>query len=211
SFSGTAARPLACCPTRRSSDLPSGATSGPVIVTASGLASNGVSFTVTVPPTIATLSPASGPVGTAITIAGTNFGATPGMIVFNGTPATPTSWSDTSITVPVPTGATSGPVVVTVGGLASNGVSFTVTVPPERTSVRPRSGPVGSAVTIAGANFGATKGTSTIAFNGTLATPTSWSDTSIVAPVPSGATSGPVVVAVGGLASNGVSFTVTVP
>jgi len=29
--------------------------------------------------------------------------------------------------VPVPTGATTGNVVVTVGGLASNGVSFTVT------------------------------------------------------------------------------------
>src|SRR5204863_9567330 len=129
SFSGTAARPLACCPTRRSSDLPSGATSGPVIVTASGLASNGVSFTVTVPPTIATLSPASGPVGTAITIAGTNFGATPGMIVFNGTPATPTSWSDTSITAAVTSDAKGGRVAVTVGGAGSNGANFTVSLP----------------------------------------------------------------------------------
>ena len=32
--------------------------------------------------------------------------------------------------MPVPTGATTGTVVVTVGGVASNGVSFTVGVPP---------------------------------------------------------------------------------
>ena len=63
-------------------------------------------------------------------------------------------------------------------------------------------------VTITGANFGATQGTSTVKFNGTAATPTSWSATSIVAPVPTGATTGNVVVTVGGVASNGASFTV---
>src|SRR5258707_3570526 len=76
-------------------------------------------------------------------------------------------------------------------------------------SLSPTSGLVGTSVTIAGANFGATQGTSTVKFNGTLAVPTSWSATSIVAPVPAGATTGNVVVAVGGVASNGVSFTVT--
>src|SRR5205814_6899173 len=33
------------------------------------------------------------------------------------------------IVVPVPTGATTGPVVVTVGGVASNGITFTVPTP----------------------------------------------------------------------------------
>jgi hypothetical protein len=70
---------------------------------------------------------------------------------------------------------------------------------------------VGAAVTIAGANFGSTQGTSTVAFNGTLATPSTWSQTSLVVPVPSGATTGSVVVTVGGQASNGVTFTVTTP
>ena len=64
-------------------------------------------------------------------------------------------------------------------------------------------------MTITGTNFGATQGTSTVTFNGTAATPTSWSATSIVVPVPTGATTGNVVVTVGGVASNGVSFTVT--
>jgi len=38
-------------------------------------------------------------------------------------------WSATSITVVVPSGATTGNVVVTVGGQASYGVLFTVTAP----------------------------------------------------------------------------------
>ena len=48
-------------------------------------------------------------------------------VSFNGVTATPTSWSATSIGVPVPAGATTGPVVVTVNGVASNGVTFTTT------------------------------------------------------------------------------------
>jgi hypothetical protein len=50
-------------------------------------------------------------------------------VTFNGTAATPTSWSATGIVVPVPAGATTGNVVVTVGGLASNGARFTVQLP----------------------------------------------------------------------------------
>ncbi len=65
---------------------------------------------------------------------------------------------------------------------------------PSITSLTPTSGLVGASVTISGANFGATQGTSTVTFNGTAATPTSWGATSIVAPVPAGATTGNVVV-----------------
>jgi IPT/TIG domain-containing protein len=163
-------------------------------------------------PMIASESPASGPPGTTVTITGTNFGATQGTstVSFNGTAATPTSWSVTSIVAPVPTGATTGNVVVTVGGQASTGISFTVTIPaPSITSLLPTSGAIGTTVTIGGANFGATQGTSTVKFNGTAATPTSWSATSIVAPVSTGATTGNVVVTVGGQASTGISFTVS--
>jgi IPT/TIG domain/FG-GAP-like repeat len=163
-------------------------------------------------PTIASLSPVSGPVGASVTITGANFGSTKGTstVTFNGTAATPTSWSTTSIVVPVPGGATTGSVVVTVGGLASNGQTFTVSsAAPSITSLSPTSGAVGTSVTITGANFGSTKGTSTVTFNGTAATPASWSATSIVVPVPSGATTGNVVVTVGGLASNGQTFTVS--
>src|SRR5206468_38263 len=93
----------------------------------------------------------------------------------------------------------------------STEVIFDVPAAPTITSLSPTTGPVATAVTIAGTNFGATKGTSTVTFSGTAATPTTWSATSIVVPVPASATTGAVVVTVGGLASNGVSFTVTVP
>src|ERR1700674_4509812 len=80
---------------------------------------------------------------------------------------------------------------------------------PSIVNVSPNQGVVGTGVTIAGANFGATQGTSTVTFGGGVkATPTSWSGTSIVAPVPAGAVTGNVVVTVGGQASNGANFTV---
>ena len=98
------------------------------------------------------------------------------------------------------------------GGLTSANsaeVFFDVPAAPIITSLSPTSGLVTTLVTIAGSNFGAPQGTSTVTFNGTSATPSTWSATSILVPVPAGATTGNVVVTVGGLASNGVPFTVT--
>ena len=161
-------------------------------------------------PSITGLSPTSGAVGALVTISGTSFGATQGAstVKFNGTTATPTSWSDTSIAVPVPNGTTTGNVVATVGGVATNGVSFTVLPTPSITSLNPASGAVGTSVTITGTNFGSTQGSGTVKFNGTTATVMSWSNTSIVATVPSGATTGNVVANAGGVNTNGASFTV---
>jgi len=215
-FNGTSAGSIA--PTSWTSvsitvQVPIGAATGNVVVTVGGVASNGVLFTITPPPSIASLNAVSGPVGTPVTITGSSFGVAQGTsaVLFNGTTATVTNWSDTSITATVPTGATTGNVVVDASGVNSNGVLFTVGVPPSITSLSLTSGPVGTSVTITGTSFGASQGTSTVTFNGTTATPTSWSATSIVVPVPSGATSGNVVVTVGGVASNGVPFTVTTP
>jgi hypothetical protein len=70
---------------------------------------------------------------------------------------------------------------------------------------------VGTSVLIAGGNFGETQGSSTVTFNGTAATPASWNATSIMAAVPSGATTGNLVVTVAGLPSNATLFTVTTP
>lgn len=80
--------------------------------------------------------------------------------------------------------------------------------PPAVTGISPTSGASSTSVTVTGTNFGATQGTGIVTFNGTSATPTSWGNTSIVAPVPAGATTGPVVVQARGQNSNGVTFTV---
>jgi hypothetical protein len=91
----------------------------PVVIPLSGTGIGGS-------PSIARLSPNSGALGTSVTITGSNFGSPQGSssVTFNGTTATPASWSNTSIVVPA--GATTGNVVVTVGGAASNGVNFTL-------------------------------------------------------------------------------------
>jgi hypothetical protein len=211
-FNGTTATATAWSSTSIDTTVPAGTTTGNVVVTVGGSASNGLPFTVTPPPSITTVNPNAGPIGTVVNVSGANFGPTVGTrnsnLLFNGIAARTTSWSDTLIVAPVPAAATSGNVVVSVGGVNSNGMPYTVTPGPNIASLSPTAGAVGTSITINGAGFGASQGTSTITFNGTAATPTGWSDTSIVAPVPSGATTGNVVVTAGGIASNGVPFTV---
>src|SRR6185295_6060317 len=78
-------------------------------------------------------------------------------------------------------------------------------------SIAPEAGPIGQAVTIAGVNFGSAQGTSVVTFNGVSASVSAWTDGLISAVVPSGATSGPVVVTKQGVPSNAVAFAVIGP
>ena len=208
-FNGTAATVISWSASSIVATVPVGSTPGNVIVVASNMASNGVNFAPG--PSITGLSQNSGAVGSSVQVTGTNFGATQGSstLTFNGTTAIPTSWSSTTILVTVPAGAATGNVVVAVSSLASNGVNFTVVVAPIINTLSMNSGSVGTSITIAGANFGASQGASTVSFNGTKATVNSWNAASIITSVPVGATSGNVVVTVSGVASNGVNFMVT--
>jgi hypothetical protein len=90
-------------------------------------------------------------------------------------------------------------------------VSYAAPMTPSIAGLAPTNGPIGTVVTITGANFGTTQGTSTVTFGGIAATPVSWSATRCLALVPAGATTGNVVVTVGGAASNSVAFTVERP
>src|SRR5262249_32799873 len=144
------------------------------------------------------------------TINGTNFGAVQGTgsISFNGVNALVGSWTDSRIVATVAPGTTTGPVVVTISGIASSLASFTVTGSPSISTLSPASGASGSSVTIVGSNFGTIQGSSIVTFNGASALVTTWSNTSIAVRVPSGATSGNVVVTVGSATSNGATFSV---
>jgi hypothetical protein len=210
-FNGTLATPTSWSSGAVTVAVPSGATSGNVVVHASGVDSNAVAFTVVPAPSITSLSSSSGTVGASVTISGSNFGATQGtgIVSFNGTQATPTSWTAGSIITTVPSGATAGNVVVFASGVNSNGAPFTVLPTRNITSLSVTSGPVGTSLTITGTNFGGTQGTSTLTLNGVSATVSSWSNTSLSTTVPTAATTGNVVVTVNNVASNGVSFTVT--
>ena len=121
--------------------MPSRATTGNIVVTADGTPSNGAAFTFYPYPAITDISPASGPVGTPVTITGTDLldGEGNGAVTFNGTPATILSQSSTSIQVNVPAGATTGPVSVRANGdTVKSSSNFTVTVPQISTSTQLR-------------------------------------------------------------------------
>src|SRR5437870_5227278 len=86
-----------------------------------------VSLTVVRKPTITSFTPTSGPVGTMVTISGTDFtGVT--AVTFNGVNGDPfTVTSATAIQDSVPMGATTGPLsVTTTGGMATSASVFTV-------------------------------------------------------------------------------------
>ena len=192
--------------------VPAGATSGAVAVTTQGgTATSATTFTVLAAPTIASLAPASGPVGTTVTVTGSNLtGAT--ALTLNGVAITGfTVVNATTLTFVVPTGATSGAVAVTTpGGTATSTTAFTVTVPvpaPTITSFTPTTGGVGTTVTVTGTNL---TGATAVRI-GTLAvtnfTVVSATSLTLVLPATTGAISGPItVVTPGGTATSTTNF-----
>ena len=92
------------------------------------------------------------------------------------------------------------PLQVTVNGVMSTATSVQGIPDPTLSYVSPRGqAAVGTPLLIRGQNLGSTQGQSTITFNGATMTPTSWSATAIVAPVPAAAGGGGFVdVIVGG-------------
>ena len=205
-FNGTGATFTFNSDTQITATVPSGATTGPISVTAAGTAPSASNFTVIPSPAITSFNPTSGPVGTSVTITGTAFtGVT--AVTFNGVGATFTFNSDTQITAAVPSGASTGPVAVTTpGGTSQSSTSFTVIPAPTITGFTPASGGVGASVTITGTAF---TGASLVSFNNTSASFTVNSDIQITATVPSGATSGLISVTTpGGTATSSSSFTV---
>src|SRR5262249_30297313 len=212
-FNGTQPTVNSWSATQIVATVASNTTAGPVKIYVNSVSSNqDVVFNMP-NPVITGISPSSGTLGTTVQINGHGFGATQGSSVmsFRGTNAnaTVTAWSDTQITVAVPQNAVTGPATVTVSGVASNGVNFSF-IPPQITNISPHTGGVGSSVTISGSGFLPTQasgyGAAQVGFSGggLYAPIVSWSDTQIVAAVPSGASTAPVMVSVQAQWSNPV-------
>jgi hypothetical protein len=162
-------------------------------------------------PEITKIEPAAAFPGQKVIIYGRNFSsaAAGNAVSFNGVAATVTATTSLAITTTVPEGATTGNVTVMTNSLTSEGFSFTVTEPviPTIISIEPSSGKVGITVTITGTDFSTIAGDNVVSFNGTEATVTEATATSITTIVPAGATTGDVTVTVDG-ESNGILFTV---
>lgn len=101
-------------------------------------------------------------------------------------------------------------VLVLVGCGGSAPKTTLVTTPPAGppviSSLSPTSGVVGASIAINGSNFGSAQSSSTVTLNGQSASVVKWTNSAILAKVPPGASSGTVVVMVGGTASNAVPF-----
>ena len=191
---------------------PAGVRTGPVVVTVTPNASNADVIFTAWNPVITSLSPPAAAPGGQINLVGYGFGPTQGnsYVQLNGVNvATLPPWSDTSVTMMVPSGATSGPVTITVNGITSNAMQFTPLEPLSITTISPAIGPVGTTVTINGAGFGPTQSDSVLTFDGTPATVTSWTDTSIIAFVSVGSSTGPISIVVGGTSFIGPAFTIS--
>lgn len=161
------------------------------------------------PPTVSSLNPLSGGVGTTVTVTGSKFTDTTG-VTFNGVNAAGfTIESSSRLTAVVPLGATTGPVTVsTFDGTASSGDDFSVLPTPVISGVVPNRGAPNSGVIISGLNF---TGASGVSFNGIDATQfTVDAPTQISATVPATAPTGPIsVVTPSGTAVSETEFTVT--
>ena len=120
-FNGTRAATFSVLSaTRLRATVPSRATTGRIAVTTSGgTATSAARFTVTkavTAPKVTAFTPASGPVGTSVTVTGSSFtGAT--RIAFNDTAAATFSvLSATRLRATVPSGAATGKIAVTTSG-----------------------------------------------------------------------------------------------
>ena len=195
--------------------VPATAVSGPVQVTEGGVSGNASVYFNIPAPKITSFAPTIGGSGNPITITGTGFQSAPGSSSYayfsGGGSGAIKSWSDTQIVAVVPTGTTTGFLDVTVNGVPSNYVNYTI--PGHSiTTITPTTGPVGTQVTVTGTAFGGSQGTNVLSFNGqNAASITSWTNTQIVGTVPVTAATGPAVVTIGGVNSNTALFTVPPP
>lgn len=110
--------------------VPEGAVSGNLTVTSDGKVSNSLPYTIIQPiiPTITSIDPTGGKIGSTVTITGTNFSTTlsENEVRFNGIAAEVSESTTTTITTTVPAGATTGNVTV-IRDRESNGIMYTVT------------------------------------------------------------------------------------
>jgi hypothetical protein len=140
-------------------------------------------------------TPASGPVGAAVTVYGAGFSATPAnnLVKFNGVTATVSASDSGSISTTLPSGATTGRITVTVASsTATSAQDFVVTIPgaPTITSFTPVSGTSGTSVAVTGTGFEVAAGATTVKLNGVTAAANISTATDLSLTVPSAASSG---------------------
>gem|GEM_PF-1041490 len=153
------------------------------------------------------ITPTAGRSGTIVELRGHGLGPeqSESYVTFGGLEADIEMWSDTLIVTPVPSGAATGEVTVTVSGSRSNPVEFQVF---EVWDVFPTSGIYGDTATVFGTGFGQTRNSGAVMFNEIEAEIVSWSDTAAVFVVPDSTATTLIIVVRDGVESNAVQFRV---
>ena len=206
SFNGVAATFHIVSDTYMTATVPAGALTGSVSVKTliATLTSNRQYLVI---PQITSFNPASGAVGSSVTITGVSLTQATKVII-GGKVATFTIISDTQVKATVPASAKTGQVIsiTTPGGTANSSGKFAVV--PSKITFSPTSGPVGTSVTISGNSF---TGATSVTFGGVAATNFQViSDTKVTAVVPTGAVTGKIAVTTpGGTGVSATNFMVT--
>jgi YD repeat-containing protein len=141
---------------------------------------------------IVEFTPNGGPIGVTVTTYGSGFSTVPGnnAVSFNGTAATVSSATATTLVVTVPSGASTGTIGVTTNSVtATSADSFTVTANagPAITSFSPTIGTAGTVVTVSGSGFDTVLLNNRLTFNATIGAVSSSSGTAIGTTVPTAA------------------------
>ncbi|MBJ6117670.1 IPT/TIG domain-containing protein [Pontibacter sp. BT310] len=170
-------------------NVPATASTGKIQVhTGYGSKSSSSNFTLNEAPVISSINPASGTVGTEVTITGSKFTGVTSVSIAGGSVDDFVVISDSEILAKVPVSSYSGNVVVYANHGSAVGPSFSVSGTPTITEFAPAAGPVGTEVTIKGTKFNNV--TSLNIAGGTITSFTKVSDTEIKAKVPTSATGG---------------------
>lgn len=158
-----------------------------VTVNVDGQSSNSATLSYQAP-VLSSVTPSNGHTagGDVLTLSGTNFGTSGGVVTVGGATCPLTLQTHQQIECTLPAGQGTGhPVQVTVAGQSSNTVSYDYG-PPSISSLTPSSGPTagGTALTLVGENFGVTGGSVTV--GGQSCPITSQGHTLVMCTAPSG-------------------------
>lgn len=175
-------------------ELPQGSTAGPFEVRVHQLvAASAQPFMVLVPVAITGFQPRSGPPGTEVVITGAGFSpnVAHNAVTVSGVAAQVVSSTGSELRVRVPS-TRSGPIVVAVqnNGSATTRGPFMLTQPPFIARFEPTSGPVGTTVTLHGANFGTNRALVRVSLDGRSVPVLSVSDDRVIVSIPQAAQSG---------------------
>ncbi len=162
---------------------------------------------------ILSFNPASGAPGTPVTIVGSGFSPTAASntVKFNGVAATVTNATANTLTVTVPTTASTGPIAITTGAsTVTSSANFTVIAAPSITSINPAyllAGQTGATVVVQGVNLtGATFSfqPATVPASVTITNSAITATTATLTVTTGAAAASPIVVATNGVGNSGI-------